>query len=257
MMYKYCFIMASVSTRQHLLKKFIESARASKYKDADYYIYYQQISDDPIEFDEAFFKKVFKGNKRMGVCFPRMFLLNKVQGYDFYIIVDDDMEFLGKEDYESMMAFSESMSHCGLVCCEYKSRVEFYNKAKPKNEFIQKDMQFIEGGTVVKKSIRDLLVEQIPLKRFAYDGFCIITFINGYTNYKYLGSISLHKLTNGNQGFVYVRKHSEEFDSLFEQYIVETNYDDGDLKLPTKIDDLTDEAIEMHERNNKYGETKD
>jgi len=248
---KYCFIMAGVSTRQHLLKKFIEAARNSKYKDSDYYIYYQQISDDPVEFDEAFFKKVFRDNRRMGVCFPRMFLLNKVKGYDFYIIVDDDMEFLGKEDFEAMMRFSEDVPCVGLVTGVHKRRFELYEKAIPKNLFMEKNMQFFEGGCVIRKEIRDLLVREIPLERLSFDAFCITTFINGYTNYQYLGSIVLHKLTNGNQGFVYVATHSNEFKPYFEKYIRQTHYDNGYLRLPQKVQDLTDEAIKLYEQNRK------
>ena len=251
-MNNFCFILASVSTRQHLLNAFIDTAKKSKYKDADFYLFYQQISDDGISFDESFFKKVFKCEERMGVCYPRMFLLSAVEGYDYYIIVDDDIEFLGKEDYDTMMSFAEKMEDCGLICGEYKARRKLYEDAVPGDNIYEKNIQFIEGGAVIKKSIRDLLLKEIPLRKLSYDGFCITTYINGYTNYKYDGSIVLHKLTNGKQGFVYVAKHSDEFESMFESYIKQTHYDDGYLKLPKKVSDLTDEAIELHERNRVY-----
>ena len=181
--------MASVSTRQHLLNNFIDSARKSKYCNAEYYLYYQQISNDPISFDRTFFKCIHYSQQRDGVCLSRMYWLHILDNYDFYIIVDDDMESLGKEDFETMMNFSAATNDCGLICGEYKNRRMFFDKAVPRNQIVVMNMQFIEGGTVIKKSIRDLLIKEIPLKRFAFDTFCITTFISGFTNYQYCGSI--------------------------------------------------------------------
>lgn len=249
---RYCFIMASLSTRTHLLNKFIDSAKKSKYKDADYYLYFQNITGEEPNFDTSFFKDIKYSATRDGVFYPRAYWLHNLDDYDFYIIIDDDMEFLGKENFEEMMDFASHFPHCGLVCGEYKNRLDLYEKAEKKNDFKEQNIQFLEGGGIIKKEIRDLFCKVIPFEKLSYDAFCIVTYINGYTNYKCYSSIVLHKLTNGNQGFVYVKRHSSEYKEWFEKYIKQTHYEhNGELRLPLKESDLTDEAIMLHNKNLK------
>lgn len=251
---KFCFVVASITGREHLLNKFIESVKKSKYRNADFYLYFQELDDAGSNgFDISFFKNVYISKSRDGVCLSRMYWLHKLDDYDFYIIVDDDMEFLGKEDFDAMMFFSQAVNDCGLVCADCRRTLKLYDKFVPKNKFSVKNVQWIYGGTVIKKSVRDLLVKEIDLKPYTYDGFCLITYINGYTNYMYEGCLTLHK-AGAKHGFEYVRKNDNEFIPKFEKYIKKPIKEiNGKIKLciPFSENELTEEAKMLHKENRK------
>ena len=124
----FCFIMACITGREHLLNEFIKSAKTSKYKDADYYLYYQVLAGEEKtgNFDISFFKSVYISHKRDGACLPRMYWLHKLDKYDFYVIVDDDMEFLGKENYEPAMKFAIEHNDCGCIDTVYHRTINYY-----------------------------------------------------------------------------------------------------------------------------------
>lgn len=247
----YCFLVASLTGREHLLNKFIESAKKSKYKDADYYLYFQQIGlESKGDFDKSFFKDIYVSHTRDGVCLSRMYWLHRLDNYDFYIIVDDDMEFLGKEDFDTPMKFAGAISDCGLCSTECFRTIGYYDKSVQKHKFVVENVQWIFGGTVIKKSIRDLLVREIDLNPYTYDGFCLVTYVHGYTNYKYLGSITLHK-AGAKNGVEYVYKNYKEFVPYFEKYIKNPYDSRGRLKLPIRESELTEEARRLHEENRK------
>lgn len=105
-----------------------------------------------------------------------------------------------------------------------------------------------ERGQVFTKKIKNLLVDSLDLKPYSYDGFSIITYLNGYTNYKYKGSLSLHK-AGAKNGFSYMRKHVNESIPLLEKYIVDPFKKQGKLTLPVRESDLTEEARMLHEKN--------
>lgn len=249
---KHCFIVASVTGREHLLNDFIESVKTSKYRNDDFYLYFQEIPGEKSsgDFDKSFFKDIHISHTRDGACLPRMYWLHNLEEYDFYIIVDDDMEFLGKEDYDTAMAFANETDDCGLCCTNCYRTMRYYESAVPEKIFKKDNVQWIAGGVVIKKSIRNLLVKEIDLKPYSYDGFCIVTYIHGYTNYNYMGSVVLHKAGRKN-GFEYVRKNSGEFVSMFEKYIADPFKDKGKLTLPFFESGLTAEARLLHEKNKR------
>ena len=111
-------------------------------------------------------------------------------------------------------------------------------------------MQYINGGLVLKREIRDLLVKEIDLKPYACDYFHIITYIHGYTNYQYLGSVVYHKVGR-KKGFEYVRKNYSEFLPFFEKYINSPIEENGKLALPFSVSGLTEEAQKLHEERKK------
>lgn len=246
---RFCFILASLTGREHLLNKFVDSVKTSKYRNADYYLYYQDVDGKKTgDVDISFFKDVYISHSRDGVCLPRMYWLHKLDGYDFYIIVDDDMEFLGGEDYEPVMAFSDKILDCGLCNTVCRRTIKDYNAYVPEMKFEPHNLQWIGGGAVIKKKIRDLLVEEIDLKPYTYDGFSLVTYLNGYSNYRYRGSVVLHKAGEKN-GFAYIRKHIDENIPFFEKYITDPFKKDGKLTLPTKEGDLTEAARMLHNVN--------
>jgi hypothetical protein len=166
------------------------------------------------------------------------------------VIIDDDMEFLGKEDYETAMEFSQTHEDCGCIDTISHRILKHYNNAVPKKEFRVHNMQYINGGLVLKKEIRDLLVREIALKPYSCDYFHIITYIHGYTNYQYLGSVVLHK-AGRKEGFEYVKKNSGEFIPFFENYIDDIYDKNGRLDLPLSVTRLTKEAQRLHEERKK------
>ena len=251
-MMKFCFILASISGREHLLREFIASAKISKYKDCDFYLYFQKTGAEEPDFDRSFFRDIIWSSSRDGVCLPRMRLLEKYPDYDFWIIVDDDVEFLGLENFEPMMKFLQVTPDAGIVVGTHKNNKKYYEKAVQQKRMEVKNISFIEGGAVISRKIRDLLLREIPMERIAYDGYSIITYVHGYTNYKYFGSVVLHKATNGNLGWVYVKRHESEFDGFFDKYICmrpDHMAKAGELSLPDDELDLTPKARELHRRN--------
>lgn len=252
---RFCFLSACITGREHLLNKFIESARNSKYSDCDYYLYYQDVDSNgkKAEFDQSFFKDVYVSNSRDGACLPRMYWLDKLDDYDYYIIIDDDMEFLGKENFEPAMAFAGNVESCGVCCTSCcRTKKDYYNSVL-KKKFTAQNIQWVAGGQIIKRSVRELLLEEIPMEPLTYDGFSFVTYLAGYTNYHYWGSVTLHVAGQKN-GVEYVYRNSEELTPHFEQYILKTHDDNGKMILPHKESDLTEEAREIHRMRSKRWE---
>lgn len=260
---RFCFILASITGREKLLNAFIEAAKSSKYKDCDFYLYFQNTTGEEPGFDAGFFRGIIWSSERDGCCLPRMRLLEAYPDYDFWIIVDDDVEFCGGEDYEAIMRFLNKNPTAGICIGDYGNNRKNYESRlkKAKRVFEVKNIAFVEGGQVISRKIRKLLLEQVPMDKLTYDAYNITAYVNGYTNYKYYGSVCLHKLTNGTQGYVYVQRHSAEFKQFYEQWIAPCTINaKGQQMLPEDESWLTEEARKLHEENerrlNNGGNTK-
>lgn len=132
----FCFILASITGREHLLNDFVNSVKNSKYNKNDFYLYFQNVAENTStgEYDKSLFKNVYISNSRDGTCLPKMYWLHNLNNYDFYILIDDDMEFLGKEDYETAMGFVANVKECGICNTECRRTLKLYNEYEPQKK---------------------------------------------------------------------------------------------------------------------------
>lgn len=96
-------------------------------------------------------------------------------------------------------------------------------------------------------------MKEIDLKPYTYDAFCLVTYVNGYTNYMYYGCLTLHK-AGAKHGFEYIRKNSDEFVSYFEKYVKSPFKEiNGKVKfcIPFRESELTEEARRLHKERLK------
>jgi hypothetical protein len=114
---------------------------------------------------------------------------------DSYTIVclDDDIEFCKETNYEPAVEFAQQ-PHVGLVSTNWISSEKLLYKKMPQEKFVKQSIVYTGGGLIIKPEIADLIIK---LEGGNYYSDNVETsmrvYIAGYENYRYLGSISIHR----------------------------------------------------------------
>ncbi len=113
-------------------------------------------------------------------------------GYEIFCSADDDMEYLKTVDYEPMVKMCQDF-FVGIVEGNWVKSKAMHKE--PKREFIRQPIIYTGGGLVFDKKIAKLLCSE-PRKPYLFDDVQagLITYVNGYENLRYRGSVIVHKI---------------------------------------------------------------
>lgn len=245
------FVIVSVSDRVNELNHLVESImKFPKFRDYDLCLCYQDYmgNADEIKYKERYATILIEPEK-MGCNGARVHLLNHIK-YDYYINLDDDMELVEQTDYtKAIMKASEAGT--GFVLTNWARSRKILESKIPKmaDKFVKQTMVYQGGGMVYSDKIANL-IRKIPVKKTMFDDiWCITTYINGYTNYRYLGSLALHFICSTGGMRTFMREEQPELAAT--EYI---NYRkgkrEGEWLIPLDSD-INDWARFLHERNKK------
>ena len=130
----------------------------------------------------------------IGAHSAKILALNEVEA-DIYCSLDDDMEITEKTDYNSIVERLMSDKQSGIITSNWvKSRSMFYKK-QIKDEFVKSRLVFTGGGLLFRKDIANI-IKAIPNEQYLFDDclWAMYSYIHGYDNYRYRGSISIHRI---------------------------------------------------------------
>ena len=171
--------MASSDDRIHLLNKCIACIKGSRYKDADFYLFYQGSRFDEVK-DSDIFKEVLFDSKLRGIFTPRFELMEKFCiDYDFTILIDDDLFLYPTTSYETAMWFLDMNQKAGavsIVTHKKKTRKEI-TKVK------ETDYNFnVDGGMVFPNRAIRVIVDYFKDKKDDYteDMFWLLLYVKGF-----------------------------------------------------------------------------
>jgi hypothetical protein len=133
---------------------------------------------------------------RLPPYIARMELYTTHLDVDVWISTDDDFEFMEITNYlPAIQKVCEPAVGC--VGCNWVAHETFLKKRKLKDEFVKQHLVYTGGGMVFSRKIVDLLKEW-PIKEYEFDDMQIplTAYVHGYTNYRYLGSLLIHRIMN-------------------------------------------------------------
>lgn len=248
---KKTFVIISVSDRIDALNSLVECIRSfSKFDDYDLCLCYQDYlhNSDLIKHKEWYATLLIEPQK-MGCNGARVHLLRHIS-YDIYINLDDDMLLVEQTNYEK--AIQKALQpDVGFVLTNWaRSETILESKiSKMTDKFVPQVMVYQGGGMVYSEKIARLM-RHLPLEKTMFDDiWCITTYINGYMNYRYLGSLALHFICGTGGMRLFMREENPKL--ACSEYI---NYRkgkrEGEWLIPTDSD-INEWAKFLHKRNKK------
>ncbi len=247
------FVIVSVSDRVDALNNLIESImRFDRFNDYDICLCFQDYlgNQDKIKYRDRYAKIIVKPEK-MGCNGARVFLLQNIS-YDFYVNLDDDMELIEQTDYTKAIE-KASESGTGFVLTNWAKSRNILNAKIPKmqDKFIPQIMVYQGGGMVYSEKVARL-IRKLPIQKTMFDDiWCITTYINGLTNYRYQGSLALHFICSTGGMRLFMREENPQL--ACEEFI---NYHkgkrEGEWLIPLDKD-VNGWARFLHKRNKEDG----
>ena len=240
----YCFILATVEGREKFLDRCVASAKASRYADADFYLYYQGSGKCE---HEDFFREVVYDPQKRGVFTPRFELMKRFgTKYDFTIVIDDDLYLTEDTNYETAMNFATMIHDVGCVCL-----IKSKDAVKPMVRRIHygHENYNVFGGLVIPKRPLEEMLWFLRDKTEDYtdDVFWLALYVLGYDLYKDFSSYSVHaanqKVSGKNSGWHEWRDSQKGKEKhLLEGYV---DYSDvGAYDVP-EVWNVTEAGLEM------------
>lgn len=140
------------------------------------------------------YTNVFVVPDKLGCHGARVELLRLIQ-YDVYINLDDDIELTQHTDYAA------PIQHClnpgtGFVLTNWARTPELLLKKVPamKPAFVPQILVYQGGGMVYADKI-GALMRALPATKQTFDtAWPLTAYLNGYTNYRFLGSLAVHRV---------------------------------------------------------------
>jgi hypothetical protein len=114
--------------------------------------------------------------------------------YDVWCSMDDDMELLSTVNYQPMLDKCLEPG-VGVISGNWVKHESFLKRIGPAEEWIEKPLVNMAGGQIFSTKIIDILLES-DVKPYL---FCDIevalkAYVKGYTNYRYRGSLIIHRI---------------------------------------------------------------
>lgn len=194
------FVIPTVPNRIQGLKRLLESIKAEVDDTWDILIaaqcYSEAERDDMTRFiDELELtdRTVFKTSEKPLGCFGGRKLCYQ-SDYDVYCNLDDDMIILPTQDYNTMAKMVLKYDFVGCVSGNWGRTFELAQKKIPKmkSEFIKQSIVHTAGGMVFGRRIRDLIISMPDNIGYEDSEISAKAYVNGYENYRYLGSLIVH-----------------------------------------------------------------
>ena len=188
------FTIVSTSDRVEWLNELVDSIiKYPKFDGYDICLCFQDYlgNQDNIENKKRYAKIIIEP-ERMGCNAARINLLRNIK-YDYYINLDDDMRMTQFTDYNKAIEKCKEKS-TGFVLTDWVNN-EYSLKLKSMSikDVFKENIMTLQGGGMVYSDNIASLIRRLEIRKTMFDDEWPITaYINGYTNYKYFGSLTLH-----------------------------------------------------------------
>lgn len=243
------FVIVSVSERWENLNALVKNIRSfRKFDDFDICCCFQDWQGTRGKLDCGDqFAVLLVEPERMGCSGARIHLLKHL-AYDVYVNLDDDMTLLDLTDYSA--AITKAMEKdTGFVLTNWRKSEKLIEAARPKmaNTFVKQILIYQGGGMVYGEKIAKL-IRQLPVEKTMFDDVWPMTaYVNGYVNFRFLGSLALHYIcsTGGMRSFMRETNPKHSTTGLIDY---KPGKRPGEFLIPLDKDILP-LAHEMHARN--------
>lgn len=251
---KKTFVIISISDRVKELNDLIKSImQFRKFDSYDINLLFQDNKDNLhlIENKDRYSNIIVK-KELLGCHGARVILLRHIVDYDIYINLDDDMLLTEFTSYkESIKKSLEKQT--GFVLTNWAKTESLMLKKVPKmkDKFVSQALVYQGGGMVYSEKIAQVMRKLKPIKSTFDTEWSLTSYLLGYTNYRYLGSLAIHMVC-GVGGMNEFMKNNPAVKTL-EPYVnyrkaKKQNGTGMDLLIPLDSD-LTQLAKDTHKQN--------
>ena len=228
----------------------------SKFDDYDINLLYQdnKKNHSKIQNKDRFARIIIK-DELLGCHGARVILLRSIAPYDIYINLDDDMLLTEYTDYNASITKALKRD-TGFVLTNWAKTESLMLKKVPKmkDAFVKQVLVYQGGGMVYSEKIAVLMRNLIPIKCTFDTQWSLTSYLNGYTNYRYLGSLAIHMVcgTGGMNDFMASNPAIKSLEDYVTYRQAKKQKGNGmDLLIPLDSD-LKPLAKLTHEYNKKY-----
>lgn len=257
-----CFIVASSSDRLDALDRCIRCINNNPlYRTTDIFLYYQGANINEIPHKERFRRILYDPNLR-GIFTPRYELFKITQGYDYVILIDDDLYMYEDTSYESCIAFLKYNPLAGCINIGTQ-------KKRRKNAFvcISDSMGYynVEGGLVLPQKSVKIILDYFQDKEADYteDMFWLLLYVKGLDLWQDRSSNANHVMnvkTKSKEITGYTKmRYEKPYKPILSEWFRDTEIttEGGRFKPVRGIKSLRHiTALGLEERRRNYGKTK-
>jgi hypothetical protein len=176
---------------------------------------------------------------------------------DVYCSLDDDMAFIPDMTNYASPAVKVMEKGVGVISCNWVRSMSpgFMRRAQYRDEYIKQPLVNMSGGQVYTQAIADL-VQKYPIRRYMFDdlNLSLVAYLEGYENYRYLGSLAIHgilKPDGMSKLLDTVKMEIPEPEYVVTQPAKKLHKFDGNDWIMPGSEALTPLSREMHEKNRK------
>lgn len=255
---KKTFVIATIYDRLEGLKTILSSI-FKFYPEWDIVVVAQGYKDEQKKELELFTQnknvnKIYK-DELIGAHSAKVLALEKFDS-DIYCSLDDDMEITEKTNYNAIVEKLINDKQSGIITSNWVKSSSMYEKKETKNEFVRSRLVFTGGGLLFRKDVAEI-IKSIPNEQYLFDDclWAMYSYINGYDNYRYQGSVSIHRVCTKGGRRTWIDKGGKkvlppkEYLNVRKGKGSENGYNEYLICVDS---DLTSYSKFLHETNKKY-----
>lgn len=199
---------------------------------------------------------VFNSDEMTGPHLARMIGMDNFDS-DVWCILDDDMCAInGMTNYDKMAEIVWDRKDIGLLSANWRKSRNMLNKVQVRDELIKQNIVYTGGGMMLRADCAEI-IKSIPRVQYLFDNplWSIYLYVNGYSNYRYMGSVAIHKVCGKGGRRKWINENNS-FKRLPPEEWIRTRKGKGkdggfDEYLICDSSDITKLAHEMHRENKK------
>lgn len=120
--------------------------------------------------------------------------LNAVQS-DIWCSLDDDMVAIEKTNFDGMADVALNYRNIGFLSGNWGRTATLALQKNRTEKLVPQNLVFTGGGMVFRDDIAEI-IKNIPNEQYLFDDclWAMYAYINGYSNYRFLDSVAVHKI---------------------------------------------------------------
>lgn len=193
------FLIVSLNGRIDGVFRLVSSL--ARYSDWNLIIVLQQYPKEQQELIkmhcEAMFPKrsfVLISDSATGPHLARCMALDKYKS-DVWCILDDDMFAIDLTDYDSMADIVYENKNIGFLSGNWRKTIGAARNVAVKKSLVKQNIVYTGGGMFFRQDVAEI-IKAIPRVQYLFDNplWSIYAYVNGYDNFRYLGSVAIHEI---------------------------------------------------------------
>lgn len=199
---KKSFLICSLQGRLKNLINLITSIKNYAHSDWFIYLSLQAYNDEETAIIREHCKKlfpnqwgIFSTNVMTGPHLARCRIFDDIKS-DIWCILDDDMYAVeGYTKYDNMADILDWNRNLGILSSNWRRTAKMLDKVKLQEKLVKQNIVYTGGGMMIRSDVAEI-IKAIPRVQYLFDNplWSIYSFVNGYDNYRYMGSAAVHEI---------------------------------------------------------------